>query len=374
MTTAIPTERLHYMDHLRALAMLAGVLFHAALAYSPLMQPFFPTADRQASALVEAPLWLLHLVRMPLFFAVAGFFAALVIARRGPHALLRQRLRRIAVPFLVTWPLVFMALSAATAWAAMHVEHPSAMLLTIRQWMENPDAPPMPPSTGHLWFLYYLLLFTVLHWVVRTLEFARLGEWLLGRSPALLLVLLPVLLIPALASVSAPHPAPEGLLPQFWAIAFYGSFFALGALLHGQPEWLQRAQPFAPWMLAACVPLYAVFLWRLGVEPPGASQPTASWLVATLQACLSVWLTVVCLQVGQRLLNRPHPLLRYLSQSAYWTYLLHLPLLFLLQYLIMDLGLAWWLKFALVSGVTLAVCLLSYQLLVRHTPLRRFVG
>ena len=42
---------------------------------------------------------------------------------------------------------------------------------------------------------------------------------------------MPLLLVPALASVSAPHPAPEGLLPQFWAVAFYGAFYALGALL-----------------------------------------------------------------------------------------------------------------------------------------------
>lgn len=374
MSQECPTERLHYMDHLRALAMLAGVLFHAALAYSPLMQPFFPTADRQSSDLVEAPLWLLHLVRMPLFFAVAGFFAALVIARRGTQALMRQRLRRIALPFIVIWPLVFTALSSATTWAAMHVEHPSAMLLMIREWMEDPDPPRLPPSTGHLWFLYYLLLFTILHWVVRTLELARPGAWLLGKSPALLLLVLPLLLIPALASVSAPHPAPEGLLPQFWALVFYGSFFALGVLLHGQPDWLDRARPFMPWMLVASALLYAAFLWRLDLEPPGASQPTASWLMAVMEACISVWLTIVGLQLGQRLLNRPSPVLRYLSQSAYWTYLLHLPLLFLLQYLLMDLELAWWLKFALASGVTLAACLLSYQVLVRHTPLRRFVG
>jgi glucan biosynthesis protein C len=305
---------------------------------------------------------------------VAGFFAALVIARRGPQALMRQRLRRVVVPFVVTWPLVFLALSAATAWAAIHVEHPSAMLLLIRQWMETPDAPSLPPSTGHLWFLYYLLLFTVLHWVVRTLELARLGELMLASSPVWLLVVLPLLLIPALASVSAPHPAPESLLPQFWAIGFYGSFFALGALLHGQPDWLDRTRPFAPWMLTACVLLYAVFLWRIGAEPPGAAQPTASWLVASLEACLSVWLTLVCLQFGQRLLNRPQPVLRYLSQSAYWTYLLHLPLLFLLQYWLMDFELDWWLKLVLATGATLAACLISYQLLVRHTPLRRFVG
>ena len=81
-----------------------------------------------------------------------------------------------------------------------------------------------------------------------------------------------------------------------------------------------------------------------------------------------------CLLAGQRLLDRPNPLMRYLAQSAYWTYLLHLPLLFAIQYLLMDLELHWPLKFALASAGTLALCLLSYQLLVRHTPLRRFVG
>ena len=117
MDKALQSGRLHYMDHLRALAMLAGVLFHAALAYSPLMQPFFPTADRQSSPLVDVFVWLPHLLRMPLFFTVSGFFAAWIIAHRGPTGLLRQRIRRIALPFIVAWPLVFLAMSAATTWA-----------------------------------------------------------------------------------------------------------------------------------------------------------------------------------------------------------------------------------------------------------------
>src|SRR3546814_19044384 len=98
----------------------------------------------------------------------------------------------------------------------------------VGEWMQLPDRPPTPPNTAHLWFLYYLLLFGVLHWVARTLGLGRLGQWLVRRPPAWLLAGLPLLLLPALASVSAPHPAPEGLLPQFWAIVFYGSFFALG--------------------------------------------------------------------------------------------------------------------------------------------------
>ncbi|MEZ4450886.1 MAG: acyltransferase family protein [Nannocystaceae bacterium] len=374
MDAPAPAERLHAMDHLRALAMLAGVLFHAALAYSPVMRGFFPTADRQTSGWVDAVVWGLHLVRMPLFFFLAGFFAAWVIERRGGTALARQRVRRILVPFVVAWPLVEGSLAASTRWAALNVEHPSALLVAAREWMQRPDRPPLPPTTAHLWFLYYLLLLGVLHWAVRALEWGRGGPWLTSRSPQWLLLGLPLLLTPALASVSAPHPAPEGLLPQFWAIGFYGAFYALGALVHARRDWLERARPLAPWLTAGSATLYAVFLTGLAAAPPSAGNTTASWGLAAVEACLSVWLTVLCLLVGLRLLNRPSPGLRYLSQAAYWTYLVHLPLLFALQYALMDRGWPWPLKLALAVGATLVGSLLTYQLLVRHTPLRRFVG
>jgi glucan biosynthesis protein C len=379
MTATVAHERLHYLDHLRALAMLAGVFFHAALAYSPLMSGFFPTADRQNSAWVDGVVWGLHLVRMPLFFLVAGFFAAWVLENRGGAALLRQRVRRIVVPFLVAWPLVFITLSAGIVWAAANVQHPSPLLAMVRDWMAMPDPPQgPPPTTMHLWFLYYLLLFGVLHWVGRTFALGRLGRWLTARPAGVLLLGLPLLVWPALATVSAPHPAPESFLPQFWAIVFYGAFFALGVFLQDQPDWLDRARRHVPWMLPACVVMYAVFLWRLSVELPTAVDPrvppVASGSVAALEACLAVWGTVLCLLAGRRWLDRPNPVLRYLAQGSYWTYLMHLPLLFAVQYLLMDLEWHGLLKFAVASAVTLAGCLLSYQLLVRHTRLRRYVG
>jgi glucan biosynthesis protein C len=144
--------------------------------------------------------------------------------------------------------------------------------------------------------------------------------------------------------------------------------------VHGEPDWPQRLLPAAPWLLAGCAVFYLAFLWRLRIELSGMGTPTASWLTAALEAVLSVWLTVLCLLAGQRLLDRPSPVMRYLAQGAYWTYLLHLPLLFVIQYVLMDLELAWPLKFVVASTATLALCLLSYQVLVRHTPLRRFVG
>jgi glucan biosynthesis protein C len=124
----------------------------------------------------------------------------------------------------------------------------------------------------------------------------------------------------------------------------------------------------------ACLGLYALLLWRLSADVPGPQSLTASLPVAVLEACIAGGGTLLCLIAGLRWLDRPSPVMRYLAASAYWTYLTHLPLLFVIQYALMDLELYWSLKFSLAVTSTVALCLLSYELLVRRTPLRRFVG
>lgn len=363
--------RVHALDHLRALAMLAGVLFHAALAYSPLLQPWWPTADRQSAAVVDALAWLSHLLRMPLFFLVAGYFAALVIQRRGMGGLARQRARRILLPFLLAWPLVHVAITTATGWAAEHVTHLSPLLLMLREWMAMPEAPALPPGTGHLWFLYYLLLFGVLHWAGRVLELGWLLERWLARGLRWTAFALPLLLWPGFALAPAPHPAPEGLLPQFWAIGVYGPFYALGVALHGR---LDELSTLRRWLLpgaAFSLVAYALFLLELDA---GLAYANAAARTAALEAMVAGWGTLVCLVLGLQALAHPRAWLRYLSGGAYWLYLVHLPLLFAIQYALMDLEWPWPVKYACAVAATLALGLASYEGLVRRTALRRWVG
>lgn len=364
-------SRVHALDHLRALAMLAGVLFHAALAYSPLLHPWWPAADRQHAPVVDALAWLLHLVRMPLFFLVAGYFAAAVAGRRGMGGLARQRARRILLPFLVAWPLVHFTIAAATGWALANVAHPPPLLLMLREWQAMPDPPAMPPSTGHLWFLYYLLLFGVLHWAGRALELGGLLKRWLAWGPLPVALSLPLLPWTGFALTQAPHPAPEGLLPQFWAIGVYGPFYALGVALHGRLDALEVLRRWLIPAAIACLIAYAAFLLQIDA---GLSFREADMRTALLEAVIAGWGTLACLVLGLRTLARPRAWLAYLARSAYWTYLVHLPLLFLIQYALMDLDWPWPAKFAGAVAATLVLCLTSYELLVRRTALRRWVG
>ncbi len=360
-------NRIHYLDNLRALAMFAGVLFHASLAYSPLMHTYWLTADRGQWVGVDIAVWFIHLFRMPLFFVIAGFFAALQVAQRGVGGLLRNRAARVLLPLVVFWPLVTVSIGWLTEQAVASVEHVSPVLEYIR----DTQLPALPPSLTHLWFLYYLLWFYLLVWIVTTAEWkvdaGRVRAW-----PALALVAIaPLLQIPALVSVSAPTPAPESFLPQLWALVFYGLFFAFGYGLYAHPHWLTRLSPLAPGLVIASLAAYLGFLWVLGTR---SSDPLLHLVSAALQACVSVWMTLACLQAGSAWLNVRVGWLRYLSDASYWTYLVHLPVLFAVQYPLLDWDLAWPIKWAITMAVTLAVCLGSYHLAVRKSFLGRMLN
>lgn len=352
--------------------MLAGVVFHAALAYSPLMNPFWPTADHQNWVGVDVLIWLSHLVRMPLFFLVAGYFTALLLARRGMAGMARQRVSRLLIPFVIAWPLVHISMTVNIEWAIVAVNHPSGFLVMAREWLALPDPPRLPPRTGHLWFLYYLLLFSILAWVGHSLDLHKLLERWVNNGAARVVIILPLLLLPGFALTTAPHPAPESLLPQLWAILIFGPFFALGLGLHGR---LETLMPLQRWLwpgVLICLLLYGLFL--LQVEQAQSAGRWNTLMIAVLEAIVAAWGTLACLLAGLRWLTQPSRIMRYLAGSAYWTYLLHLPVLFALQFVLMDRGWAWPLKFSISVTLTMLICLVSYELMVRRTRMRRWVG
>ena len=199
------------MDNLRALAMLAGVLFHAALAYSPLMHRYWLTADPSNSVWIDVVAWFLHLFRMPLFFVVAGFFAALLVNRRGIGGMLKNRVARVLLPLVIFWPLVYGALGVLTLRAMSTMRQPSPMLAFLQQ---HSDLPRQAPTMAHLWFLSYLMYFYILVWVVSALEWKLPAQWFARLRPGLVVGVAPLIMAPALASVTAPSPAPESFLPQ----------------------------------------------------------------------------------------------------------------------------------------------------------------
>ncbi len=367
------------MDNLRAGAMIAGLFFHAALAYSPFLHELWPLADHRTSSAMDAVAWFSHLFRMPLFFLIAGFFAAFLAEKRGIGALIKNRARRILLPFVVFLPLIWISFGAIFGWALSNVQNKSTVLAFIAEMANNPNAPPQEVTTTHLWFLYNLCFFYLAYAGLHAGGVLR-HPWLRSLISARSLVwLAPLLVWPALGSQAFPHPAPEQFIPQAWSFAFFGVFFLIGAMLHRHKSALDDLVPYGPWLCLSSVIAYGLVYTQL--PPPvrldavmdavqrGLPAPQASVGVALLEAIVAVHMTIVCLVYGRALLNRSSGVARFIADSSYWVYIVHLPVLFWIQFILLDVDWNPWVEFAVSSLGTLTFGLVSYILMVRGTPI-----
>ncbi len=368
-------QRIHYLDNLRALAMLLGVFLHAAFAYAQPAQSIWLATDSQSSVTVDIAIWFIHLFRMGLFFLLSGYFAKLVIERKGATHFMWNRCLRIMFPFILFFPFLLAAMTVVLVFSLSYLDQPQGLMGLIAESAKNNPAPQERRSPGlmHLWFLYYLMAFSTLGAIAHKVK--GLNCEALFRHPKWL-VLLPLILIPAALSSGTPMPAPESFIPDGWPFAFYGLYFMAGWQMHGREHLLELLRPYV-WhvtgiSLILFVPYY-MFMPILDLNIIVTETPTQSIGVrcveALLTAYLSVLLTIVALLLGRHYLSSRNSLLGFIADSSYWVYLVHLPIVLFLQTILIPLSMPYWLKLMAVLLGTTVPCMATYLVFVRYTPL-----
>ncbi|MEO5800281.1 MAG: acyltransferase [Gemmatimonadales bacterium] len=367
-------ERLHGLDAVRGLALVAGVVLHAAMAFLPGPQLWL-VADRARSTTLSVLFFVIHIARMTLFFVLAGFFARLLFQRTGWVAFVRNRLTRIAIPMLVAWPLVF-----GSILAVLNLSTPGGAAAATGFTVET------FPLT-HLWFLYVLLLLyagaLLLRAAVVTIDPSGRLRHLIDtamraiiRPGAPLLLALPVTWALYLHPYWARWfgvPTPDaGFVPNRAALITYGLAFGLGWLIQRQAVvLLPRIKRSWGLHLVLAVAATVFCLGSTSLEPLLAPVPFgAAKMQFAFAYAVGLWSWAFGLiGMGLRFMAGYSPLRRYLADASYWIYLAHLPVVLALQLLMRNWPLPWPVKFALLLGVAMALLLLSYHWLVRPTAI-----
>lgn len=383
--TVPPESRFHSLDALRAAALLAGIVLHATMAYLPgFGATHWPIADRSTSLTMGLTFFVIHIFRMALFFIIAGFFARLLHQRLGSGGFIRNRLRRIGLPFLASMVLIMPLVIAPIIWAAVQIGAKGGPPPVSQPPVIGPPVP-----LGHLWFLYLLLVFYALwlpaHALVARLDAAGILRDALGRglralfstrlAPLLLALPVALVLIGAkwwLVWQGIPVPA-VGLVPNFPAMVGYGLAFALGWAIHREQEVLRSLA--SDWMLYLAAALAATVgaLALAGDAVHFGLQPLDPRENQAYAACYSLALWCWCfasIGAAVRFLDRPSARWRYLADGSYWMYLAHLPIVWGLQAWMLKWPLHWSVKFTLTLAIASTLLLASYRWLVRGS----FVG
>jgi hypothetical protein len=235
------------------------------------------------------------------------------------------------------------------------------------------------PVFHHLWFLWFLC------WLVAAFAvYAGIADWLQWKgpprglilSPIRFLWLVPLAMIPQwFMGLIIPGFGPDtsaGILPMPQVLLYYAVFFGFGALYFDCNDEEGRVGKW--WWLALPLGLFIVFPFGLEfstgvlrfrdkIMNPSLHRP----LAVALQVIYAWMITFACMGLFRMLLNRENKKIRYVSDSSYWLYVSHVPLVIAVQLLVRDWQLPPVLKFALVCLVVSGFLLLVYQTLVRYT-------
>lgn len=371
-------RRYYGLDALRGVMMLLGIVIHAATFYVAIDAEIIILKDRRTSPVFDVVLFLIHSFRMPLFFLLSGFFGALLVEKYGMAGAYRNRVARIAVPFL----LALVTLLPLTGWFALSfgisVDRGARMLWTSgpehAEWTRRFVRKFGGPSPGHLWFLYYLMMLSPLMAVCaagrRLLD--RM-EWSAPLRRAAASPWLPVLLAPVTALILWPlkgafvfgfiyfEPDPRSLF-------YYGTFFVVGYLFHGFRGFLATAERHLRTYAAASVLLALAAMGPTFLDYRQGGTNTLLHLVAIVLNALLTWLLMyAAIGVFQRFLDRDTPWVAYVSQSSYWVYLVHMPIVAFAAWGLVDLDAPAVVKFVLAATFTGVTSFVTYHYLVRRT-------
>ncbi|MEY3459239.1 MAG: Glucans biosynthesis protein [Planctomycetota bacterium] len=225
------------------------------------------------------------------------------------------------------------------------------------------------PVFGHLWFLWFLCWLAVgialVVTVARCLS-VRGSRWLAVAARILtvsrwkLLFVVPTAGAMVLMGLFGPSFGPDtsmGLIPQPHVLFYYGLFFLFGCLYFVADDRDGRTGRF--WLLSIGVAMFGLLPAHFAV---GESR-LASAVIEALYAWL---MSFGCLGVFRRFLSHPRVWIRWLSDSSYWLYLTHLPVLFVLQAPLRGLEISPWIKFGGSSVLCTAILLIVYRYGVRY--------
>jgi len=364
--------------------MLLGLVLHSALTYNVTNHGnAWEIKDPESNyILTDFIVLLIHSFRMPIFFLVAGFFGSMLFYERGVIQMFKNRISRIVFPFIVFLfilsPIIYFSFSYTIA-VFENQENP---FVNSTQLFSNIFVF-IPKGTSHLWFLYYLIYVTLITSLLGLLlkkskkisnKITNIFNWIFRRSITRLAFFSSFTFLILTYLETSMVNASTSLIPDLNTFVFYFFFYIVGWILFKSKGLLNSFMKY-DWQFVA----FAVFLiitQGLLIQYSGMDlKPNSNSAILISFNSIIVWLfifgiTGLFIRYGSKHSKR----MRYISDSSYWVYLIHLPLTAIIPAFIWEFPLPALVKFIIVLSLTTLICFATYHYLVRNTFIGKFLN
>lgn len=334
-------ERKHYIDNLRLMCILLLIPYHAAMAWNVWGEGNYILLGQSrilSSLVVGVSPWY-----MTLLFLLAGISARYSLQRRSYGKFAKERVLKLLLPLLIgtvtVMPILcFIADRTNCGYQGSFWEHYPVF---FTKWTDITGYDG-GFSIGHLWFLLYLFVISMVSLPIISLQGKQLKNAAFQNVNATV-VLIFTLLALALSRVELGGKS----------ILTYLLLYLLGYFVLSEETVIDRLQRgrylyLILWIVFSVVNVYC-FLWSerdYGIVNQAMSYGAGCFGIMTL------------LSVGKNVLNRTHRMGQFLSAQSFLIYIFHFPWVVALQYVLSTVTS----NTALIFGVS-TVCAFSATIL-----------
>jgi glucan biosynthesis protein C len=366
---AKPARR-YDIDWLRVLAVLLLFPFHTARIFDT-WGPWYV----KNAALSDALTFFNNLVypwHMPLLFLLAGASTWFALGFRSGGQYAKERFIRLLVPFIfgllvIVPPQSYFGLLSHTGFDGSYLEwYPNFFSINSRDM----DAYFLGGFTlGHLWFILYLFLFSLLVlplflYLRRRDSGKRFMGWMAGffSLPGMIFLLaIPLFVMAWLLDF---YPSPLYFITWF----VYGFILLADARWERTVDWHKAAGLVLGPVLFLLVAYFNTFGWPRGIP---------SWLGAVIDIYVrgfAPWFFVIAiLGYGRRFLRSSNNFLRYTGEASYPAYILHQTVIVIIGFYVVQWSAGILVKYLTILVAAVVVSTIIYDLLVKRTNVTRFL-
>ena len=307
-------ERLYFMDSMRAILMMLGVVLHSSQVFNS-SQSWLIYSDRNSDLMA----WLIGFIstfRMPAFFVVSGYFCYLTLNKYKVKYFLKVRVKRIVVPFICSALILntFQALFLNTyGWQSYE----------LSSYIQNGQ------YVSHLWFLTNIIVYFLFACIMTTIVSHSLSEnikksigYLFDKVPLIIIIfLMPVISIFILSLNKIGFPLYSNFFGLFdvFSILEYSPFFLFGFAVAAHKGMLSKYCTINPIIcFSVAVVLFSVTNLTSGLDG------NVFKVITEYCKTLTQWLLVsVCFYIFYKFFNQKSKYSLVLSDSSYTVYLFH---------------------------------------------------
>ncbi|MFC1981012.1 acyltransferase family protein [Chloroflexota bacterium] len=374
--------RLHYIDWLRVLAMLAIFLFHNNRLFDTVGWHLKNSDQSIVSTIITG---LLDLWLMPLFFLLSGVGSWYALKSRSGGQYLFDRIKRLLIPlytvgvFILVLPQVYFDWVTNKGYTSTFWE---SIPLYIGSIPDHFYASPLFFNVfwGHLWFLQFLFLISLVTLPLLVYLKSEQGQKLIKRLATwcnrwggIFLFLIPLILVRI------------GLRSFFggehtWADFFYFAvFFLIGYIMPADNRFTDRIKRFG-WV---CLGLGIVgwlgegyLILGLGYNYPGNESFSLMFVLFQIIMSIASWSWVVfILSLGARYLNFDNKVVNYGNDTVLPSYILHQTIILIVGWFVITWNIGILPKYLINGVVSFVLIMALYELLIkRFNIVRVFFG